>query len=236
MPQADTLDSPVASLPVWPEGQQLSPGGDPNIAMTHFADAPKFHAALADTILKLSRGSEFVEPLVRGSCGTKVHHVNRWGSPEAELVFRRAQSMFCFGLRSETATVDASWASVYKKNDYCVPHSHIRAQASIVYMVDEGEVDDKDPLSGKLCFVDPRIPYCAQHEPGRLTRLLIPEMKAGTMVMFPGMLVHSVNPYFGGKPRITMSWNINVQSLQGDPRQEFYGKIDNAGDKKPAPR
>lgn len=227
MQDAAVADS-THSLPVWPESQKLIHAGDPNIVITHFDDAPKFHPALAETIVKLSRGSEFVEPLVRGSCGTKVHHIDRWGSPEADLVFNRAKAMFTLALREKSASVDASWANVYRRNDYCVPHSHIRAQASVVYMVDEGEVDEKDRLAGKLYFADTRIAYCAQHEQGRLTRLLIPEMRPGTMVMFPGMTVHAVNPYFGQKPRITMSWNINAAALPGDPRQEFFTKM---GDK-----
>jgi len=106
-----------------------------------------------------------------------------------------------------------------------MPHSHIRAQASIVYMVDEGEANPKDQLQGRLFFADPRIPYCAQHESGRLTRLLIPQMRPGSMVMFPGMTVHCVNPYFGNKPRVTISWNINAQALPGDPRRVFEGRL-----------
>jgi hypothetical protein len=33
------------------------------------------------------------------------------------------------------------------------------------------------------------------------------------MIMFPGELVHCVNPYAGTQPRLTLSWNINQQRL-----------------------
>ena len=34
---------------------------------------------------------------------------------------------------------DDTWASVYRAGDYCMPHSHLRANASIVYMLDVGD-------------------------------------------------------------------------------------------------
>jgi len=212
----------LETLPeIWPEGQRIEAAGDPNIAVTHFVDPPAFHSSLIQTLLMLEGNSSFTEPLVQGSCGVKIHHVDRWNCPEAQLVHQRALALFRHGLHTREAHVDASWASIYRKGDYCVPHSHIRAQASIVYMVAEGDAARPDDLAGKLCFTDPRLGYCAQHEPGRLTRMLIPVMQPGSMVMFPGATVHCVNPYMGNRPRITMSWNINVKALPGDPRQTF---------------
>jgi hypothetical protein len=35
------------------------------------------------------------------------------------------------------------------------------------------------------------------------------------MIIFPGQLVHCVNPYGGATPRITLSWNINREALPG---------------------
>jgi Putative 2OG-Fe(II) oxygenase len=206
---------------IWPENQPVGEAGDPNIFLTHFTDVSEVNSALAETILRLERSSSHAEHLVRGSCGIKLHHVERWGSPEAQLLLERACALFRLVLRAREAHIDASWGNIYRNGDYCMPHSHIRAQASIVYMVDGGDENAKDRLAGKLCFADPRLPYCNQHEPGRLTRILVPDMPAGSMIMFPGATVHCVNPYAGRKPRITMSWNINAQALPGNPRQTF---------------
>jgi hypothetical protein len=103
---------------------------------------------------------------------------------------------------------------VYRAGDYCMPHSHLRANVSLVYMLDAGDPTD-DRLAGRLCFADPRIPACCVHEPGRVTNLIMPEMTPGTMVIFAADYLHHVNPYTGTRPRITLSWNMTLEHLPG---------------------
>ena len=112
---------------------------------------------------------------------------------------------------------DDSWASVYRSGDYCMPHSHLRSNVSIVYMLDPGDGDPEDLMAGKLCFADPRIDACCPDEPGRVTRHMMPTMQPGTMLIFASDYLHSVNPYFGSRPRITLSWNITLDRLPGRP-------------------
>lgn len=50
-----------------------------------------------------------------------------------------------------------------------------------------------------------------------MTTPFFPGMVAGTMLIFPSQLVHTVNPYAGMRPRITLSWNINKNLLPGTP-------------------
>jgi hypothetical protein len=121
------------------------------------------------------------------------------------------------GPADEPASVDLSWATVYRTGDYTAPHSHLRAQASIVYCIDPGDDPRPDTPDGKLCLVDPRYSMCCNIEPNRMTNVVIPDMRAGSMIMFPGELVHCVNPYAGTRPRLTLSWNINQQPLPGSP-------------------
>jgi len=59
---------------------------------------------------------------------------------------------------------------------------------------------------------------CCNIEPNRMTNVVIPDMRAGSMIMFPGELVHCVNPYAGTRPRITISWNIHTRVLPGKPQ------------------
>ena len=92
---------------------------------------------------------------------------------------------------------------------------------SIVYLLDEGDADPDDPMAGKLVFADPRIPFCCPHEPGRVTGLLSPDMKPGTMVVFASDYVHTVGPYRGSRPRMTMSWNVALARVAGDPGARF---------------
>jgi len=212
------------NLEVWPSAQPILPVGDPMIGLTHFTDTEHYHPALRETILRLERTSSHKEQLPRGSCGTKVHHIEKWSCPAAQHLHARAIEMFKRMLKTDKTYVDASWGNVYRTNDYCIPHSHIRAQASIVYLLDPGDEDPKDRLMGKFYFADPRLSYCCQHHPGHMTRLLVPDMKPGSMIIFPGQVMHCVNPYFGARPRLTLSWNINTQEIPGDPRKTFEGK------------
>jgi len=55
------------------------------------------------------------------TCGTKIHHLERWNYPEADLVNARAMEFFKRALRSGTASVDLSWATVYRAGDYRRP-------------------------------------------------------------------------------------------------------------------
>jgi hypothetical protein len=118
-------------------------------------------------------------------------------------------------LECEHAVVDLSWANVYRNGDYCLPHSHLRSTASVVYCLDPGDEDPDDSQSGRFCFVDPRLRNCCQDQEGCMTAPFFPGMAAGTMLIFPSQLVHTVNPYAGMRPRITLSWNINKHALPG---------------------
>lgn len=216
--------SAIEQLAVWPADQRIVAAGDAMIGMTQFSDTETYHSTLRDTILRLERSSPQKEKLPRGSCGVKVHHVEKWQCPAAKLVHARAQELFKRMVKSETAFVDDGWANIYRDRDYCVPHSHIRSAAGVVYLLDAGDEDLKDRLMGKFFIADPRVAFCCQHHPGHMTRLLVPDMKPGTMIIFPGQVMHGVNPYYGKRPRLTMSWNINGQPIAGDPRKTFEGK------------
>jgi hypothetical protein len=49
-----------------------------------------------------------------------------------------------------------------------------------------------------------------------MTQLLMPELRPGSLLIFPSEFVHTVHPYGGERPRITMSWNINLEKLPGN--------------------
>jgi predicted 2-oxoglutarate/Fe(II)-dependent dioxygenase YbiX len=50
-----------------------------------------------------------------------------------------------------------------------------------------------------------------------VTQLLTPELRAGSLLIFPSEYIHGVNPYNGSRPRLSMSWNVNVEKLPGNP-------------------
>src|SRR6202163_3878122 len=201
-----------SDLAVWPAKQIVAPLSDSMMAVTPFADIESYHGVLIAAALAAEQDPRFRDPQFRGGCGVKVRKIPDWGSPAGELVHARALMLAHRTLSRRPVYADDSWASVYRAGDYCMPHSHLRSSASIVYMLDPGDDDPDEPFAGRLCFSDARIPVCCPHEPGRVTQLLIPTMTAGTMIIFASDYVHSVNPYRGSRrPRITLSWNITIE-------------------------
>ena len=206
-----------AMLPVWPEGQKTEPMSAPLMALTVFADWESYHPALIDATLAAERNPRLRDPIFRGGCGVKVRRLPEWNAPAAALVHARALMFAHHTLSRRPVFADDSWASVYRSGDYCMPHSHLRANVSIVYMLDPGDGDPEDRMAGRFCFADPRIDACCPDEPGRVTQHLMPNLTPGTMLIFASDYLHSVNPYQGRRPRITLSWNITLEQLPGRP-------------------
>lgn len=209
-------DTSSQDLAVWPDGQctEALPGA-PAFALTHFRDAAAYHPALTARLLALAHNPNVAVQQDRAVGGTKIYHIHQMQSPELAFICARATAFFRKTLGAESAVIDMSWANIYGKGDYSAPHSHLRAAGSVVYCVDPGDSVPSDPWSGQFCFVDPRLALCCQGEPGHMTNPVMPGLRAGTMIIFPGQAVHCVNPYAGTRPRITLSWNINTMALPG---------------------
>ncbi|MFO1323318.1 MAG: putative 2OG-Fe(II) oxygenase [Burkholderiales bacterium] len=208
-------------LPSWPKDHGTSMVCGAQIVATRFPDHETYHPALIDSVLASERDMRFRSDAhagIRGGCGNKVYDIPGWNTPAAQLIHGRAM-MFAFHSSRGAVFADDTWASVYRDGDYCLAHSHTRCDYSIVYVLDPGDPDPRDPFAGQLCFMDPRIDWCCPMEPGRATRPVMPQMLAGTMLLFSSAYLHSVNPYHGARPRITMSWNVAKQRIPGAPRE-----------------
>ena len=203
-------------LPAWPEGQEIKALDDEGTVLrTRFADIGDYHPALTAKILDLAEKPEFARQRARSMGGTKLYGLHEWNCPEADLIDARAVALFKRALGEAEAAVDISWANVYRQGDYILPHSHVRAQASVVYVLADGDKDPEDPNSGLFSFVDPRYPLCCMVQKGYMTNPVRLAMKPGAMIIFPGRMVHCVNPYGGTAPRITLAWNINREVQPG---------------------
>jgi hypothetical protein len=214
---------------VWPEGQRIEPLSAPLMALTHFDDHLRYHADLAATILEMERDPAYGMWIFKGGCGMKVRRPDRWKRPAADLIHGRALSLAHRVLSRSNVVTDDCWANVYRDGQYCMPHSHVRSSVSIVYLLDAGDPDPGDAMSGRLLFADPRIPYCCPQEPGRVTALLLPELSEGTMIVFASDYLHSVNPYRGGRPRISMSWNVPLAPLPGQASDGWHADASEDG-------
>ncbi|MDH3474268.1 MAG: 2OG-Fe(II) oxygenase family protein [Rhodospirillales bacterium] len=203
-------------LTVWPEGQEITAlDDDRTVLRTRFADIDDYHPGLVAKVLELAERPEFTGQRGRSMGGTKLYGLHEWDCPEAELLEARAAELFRRAMGSAQVAVDISWANVYRRGDYIMPHSHVRALASVVYMLAPGEPDPEDRNSGLFAFVDPRYGPCCRAEQGHMTNPVRLNLPAGAMIIFPGQLVHCVNPYGGATPRVTLSWNINREALPG---------------------
>jgi hypothetical protein len=212
-----------ADVAVWPEGQRIEPLSAPLMAVTVFADPARYHGDLAATILEMERDPAYRMWIFKGGCGMKVRRPDQWNRPAADLIHGRALTLAHHVLSRSDVFTDDCWANVYRDGQYCMPHSHVRSNVSIVYLLDPGDPDPDDPMAGKLVFADPRIPFCCPQEPGRVTALMIPDLREGTMIVFASDYLHSVNPYRGARPRISMSWNITLVRLPGQASDGWQG-------------
>lgn len=199
----------VEACSVWPDDQPIGDIGG-IVRQTIFKDYAQYHDALIARLYQLADekwGDDM--PNSHSIGGRKVHHLDQWECPEAEFLNERAKEFFRRSIGGEEIHVDLSWANLYGKHDYLIPHSHRMSVASLVYFLDLGDPDPVDNESGRLVFVDPRMNICCSEEPEYMTTQCYIEAEPGLMLIWPSKLVHCVTPYAGDRPRITVAWNIS---------------------------
>jgi len=206
---------------VWPAQQRIGALGEPTVKFTDFEDGDRYHSSLIDKILAMESDPRQRENLFKGGCGTKLRKLEEWRVPAARLVNARAMALCRSVLGEGELFVDDAWANVYRNGDYCMPHSHVRSVASVVYFLALGDDDPDHPMSGRFFIGDPRVSSCCPLEEGRMTHSMSLDVRAGTMIIFPSQLVHFVNPYTGQSPRITLAWNFTTRALAGNARDDW---------------
>ena len=77
-------------ISVWPGSTRLKQIDKQSIFMVKFDDTECYHPELQKTILNRETNPQYGLKLYRGACGVKVHHVDRWKSPAANLLHQRA--------------------------------------------------------------------------------------------------------------------------------------------------
>ena len=229
--QGKVLQVAGKGIKVWPNKADLKQINSNSMYAVEFHDIEHYHSTLKEAILERENDPQYGLKLFRGACGVKIHHVDRWKTPAANLIHQRALALFSAVSGIKNPVSDMSWANVYRNGDYCLPHSHCRTEASVVYQLTEGDYDELNPLGGRLSFADPRIKSCCNEEQGRVTSALLPDMVPGKMIIFPSQLMHYVNPYTGDSPRITLSWNISAVKVAGSPNPELEAQREKLSDK-----
>jgi len=201
-------------LPPWPDGQRITaPDAAKSYLTTRFADHERYAPALVRRLTELAAQPPYSGQYGRHLGGTKLYRPETWGLPEGAFLNERALAFYRVATGRSEGAIEAAWANLYRAGDYIVPHSHTRADMSLVYMLDPGDADPAETTSGRFCFADPRWELCCQVEPGRLSNTIAPKLEPGTMLIFPAAAVHFVHPYQGRRPRLTLSWNVTFQPL-----------------------
>jgi uncharacterized protein (TIGR02466 family) len=144
-----------------------------------------------------------------------THDFASWSGEPGQAVVGRALELA--GAHAQRAdgrpprwTVDA-WANVSDSGAFNMPHVHGGTYWAAVYYVRVGEGE-----GGQLVLHDPRMPGLRMHAPGLRFRGLGPELRAdikpreGLLLLFPGWLSHSVEPWQGTGERISVAMNIRA--------------------------
>ena len=105
-----------------------------------------------------------------------------------------------------------AWATVLEHGDYMQVHDHADAHWSVVYYVDVGDSDD--PASGRISWINPVDGHRSLPGVSLVQSTFACTPRTGLLVVFPGWLRHTVEPYRGSRPRIVIAANIEVQAVR----------------------
>ena len=149
-----------------------------------------------------------------------THDFPSWSGEAGLAIVRRALELATeHTVRADGSapawTVEA-WANVSGPGAFNMPHVHGGTYWAAVYYVAVGEGE-----GGQLVLHDPRMPGLRMHAPGLRFRNMGADLRAevkpreGLMLLFPGWLSHSVEPWDGTGERMSVAMNIRAASPHG---------------------
>lgn len=112
-------------IKVWPNKADIEQINSNSMYAVEFHDLEHYHSKLKEAILERENDPRYGLKLFRGACGVKIHHVDRWKTPAANLIHQRALALFSAVSGIKDPVSDMSWANVYRNGDYCLPHSQL---------------------------------------------------------------------------------------------------------------
>jgi uncharacterized protein (TIGR02466 family) len=184
------------------------------VVLGEFDPAEELNAALEQRILAKREDDKGLKLSNRGGWQS-THDFVRWSGAAGVTVIKRACELASAHVSRPDGTpvrwtVDA-WANVSGPGAFNMPHVHGGTYWAAVYYVRVGEGD-----GGQLVLHDPRMPGLRMHAPGIRFSNMGPDVRAeirpkeGLLVMFPGWLSHSVEPWLGSGERISVAMNIRA--------------------------
>lgn len=134
-----------------------------------------------------------------------------WLVAEVLKMLEAAQATIPGGTRRGKPHVREMWVNVHGAGGYNAPHSHAPNHWSGVFYVQAEETRaglKPQDADGTICFYNPNqqtIPYGAR---AQIRHVPID----GTMMLFPGFLLHTVFPHRREHLRISIAFNANLRS------------------------
>lgn len=105
-----------------------------------------------------------------------------------------------------------AWAMVMRAGDYTIPHHHAASPLSGVLYLDAGDpATETHPKSGRLTFIDPRNGVAPAEGFDLFPSLFEVRPRTASMAVFPGFVQHFVHAYQGGRPRVSVSFNVRFE-------------------------
>lgn len=187
------------------------------LVRTAWDDSDALNAGLARLILsREQRGGGGVE---QGGWHSDLD-LHAWNEPEiVQLRDRMGSGAKAWVAASLERPVDsfrarirvAAWANVSREGQYGRPHIHTNSNATGVYYVDPG--GPTRPDAGTLQLLDPRPGAVFHNVLSEHSNLLGISPAAGEMLVFPSWLWHSIDAFFGERPRISVAFTLVVEQL-----------------------
>ena len=188
------------------------------IAVIEDAIDASTNAAVAKWILEEQGRDAGIECSIVGGWHSRPDLPNR-GVAALDTLFgavveqvRGFQSKLSRGPPQQMRFMLQAWATVLRRGHYVQLHDHADSHWSIVHYVDAGDSDAA--ASGRISWLNPMGAH--REVPGielaPTTFTFTP--RSGLLVVFPGWLRHSVEPYQGERPRIAVAANIEVQRVR----------------------
>lgn len=115
------------------------------------------------------------------------------------------------GLAVDASLIELSaWANVNRSEDYNNLHGHPLCTWAAVYYVQVPDFPKRNKNDGAIELIDPRPAATASsYWKSPMRKVFHPTQ--GTLIMFPGWLLHSVNPFQGSGTRISIGCDVRIE-------------------------
>lgn len=184
------------------------------LVIDELPDANEINPLLEGQILAKRAEDQGLKLSNRGGWQSQ-HDFVRWSGDAGRTVIKHAVQLASACAQRVDGTPPRwaieAWANVGGPGAFNMPHIHGGTYWSAVYYVRIGDGD-----GGELVLHDPRMPGLRMHAPQLRFRNIGPDVKVkilpkeGLMLLFPGWLSHSVEPWSGSGQRISIAMNIRA--------------------------